>query len=51
MPIETFAFFVPLAGLPLLRMCCRFLTRPRLLVRFSALPREGIPRSAVVTSI
>jgi hypothetical protein len=51
MPIETFAFSVPLACPGLLRVCCRLLSRPRLLVRLSALPREGVPRSAVLKSI
>jgi hypothetical protein len=36
MPIETFACFVPLACLSSRPVCCRLLTRPQLLVRFSA---------------
>jgi hypothetical protein len=51
MPIETFACFVPLACLSSRPVCCRLLTRPQLLVRFSALPREGVPRSAVLTRL
>ena len=50
MPIETFVF-TPLACLPSPPVGYRFLTRPQLLVRFSALPLEGVSRSAVLTNI
>jgi hypothetical protein len=50
MPIET-SVFTPLTSLPSPPVGDRFLTRPQLLVRFSALPLEGVPQSAVFTHI
>jgi hypothetical protein len=47
MPIET-SVFTPLTWVPSPPVGSRFLTRPQLLVRFSALPLEGIPPSGVV---
>lgn len=51
MPIEASALSAVFACLPPLPVCYRFLARPQLLIRFSALPREGVPRLAVLTRI